>query len=293
MLRRSSSDDAAAARRCRRGRCACLTPRIDGSTKPAGVGGVDHRAPRARRLDLELERLPPHVRHHVQTGPFARCEVERDRTRLVRRVGRPVDAEPLDPIAPPVVRRRTARRGRAGRRAAARRTARDRRTRPGASQSIHDVSLSWLYGLLLPCWVRANSSPATNIGTPWLSISRHMALRSWRRRSAITVSGTPSSPSQPQFHDRLSSLPVGVVPSVGLVVLAVVGDQVVHRESVVGGEEVHRPHRMIEHVRAALQPLHHRRHQSRLAAQEAADVVAEPVVPLHPSVVGEAARRAR
>src|SRR5436190_6924445 len=38
-------------------------------------------------------------------------------------------------------------------------------------QSSHVVSLSWLYGLLLPCWVLRNSPPAQNIGVPFASIS--------------------------------------------------------------------------------------------------------------------------
>ena len=70
-----------------------------------------------------------------------------------------------------------------------------------------------------------------------------------------------SSPSQPQFHERLSPEPSGWRCAVGLVVLAVVGDEVVQREPVVAGEEVDALERGVEQVGAALHPLHHRRHQ--------------------------------
>jgi hypothetical protein len=74
-------------------------------------------------------------------------------------------------------------------------------------QSSHVVSLSWLYGLLLPCWVLRNSSPAPNIGVPFASISSVKKFFTCCRRKANTSGGAPSSPSQPQFQLRLSAGP--------------------------------------------------------------------------------------
>ena len=52
------------------------------------------------------------------------------------------------------------------------------------------------------------------------------------------MSGSSVGPSTPQFHERLSLTAVLVVLAVRLVVLLVVGDEVVQREAVVGGDEV-------------------------------------------------------
>src|SRR5690606_21895124 len=68
------------------------------------------------------------------------------------------------------------------------------------SQSSQVVSLSWLYGLLLPPCVFMNSSPATNMGVPLESINSAQKFFTWRLRSASTSAGAPSSPSQPQFQ---------------------------------------------------------------------------------------------
>ena len=107
-------------------------------------------------------------------------------------------------------------------------------------------------------------------------------MRSCRRRSASTSAGAPSSPSHPQFHDRFARRAVGAAPAVGLVVLAVVADEVVEREAVVAGEEVDALERRVDEVGAALDALHHRRHETRLGAQEAAPDLAERVVPVPP-----------
>jgi hypothetical protein len=66
--------------------------------------------------------------------------------------------------------------------------------------------LSWHQTLLLPFWVRDSSSPPRIIGTPCDSSSVARKLRCWRQRSA-TISGSSVSPSTPQFHERLSSVP--------------------------------------------------------------------------------------
>src|SRR5215218_9967800 len=71
-----------------------------------------------------------------------------------------------------------------------------------SSQFTQDVSLSWQYTLLLPCWLRPSSSPCASIGTPCESSSVVRTLRCWRRRRALT-SGSSVGPSTPQFHDRL------------------------------------------------------------------------------------------
>ena len=80
---------------------------------------------------------------------------------------------------------------------------------------------------------------------------------------------------------------VGVVPAVRLVVPMVVGDQVVHGEAVVGGQEVERTHRRGEQVGASGEPFGHQRHHARLATQEPANIVAELPVPLHPPLIRE------
>jgi len=99
----------------------------------------------------------------------------------------------------------------------------------------------------------------------------------------------PSSsllPSAPQFHERLSSVAVAVLLAVGLVVLAVVRDQIGEREAVVRGDEVdagERPPpgvgveiaRPGEAIGEVAEPL-------RLAAPVVAHAVAILAVPLRP-----------
>ena len=79
---------------------------LGGFDEAGRLGRVDRTAPSPRHLDLEIERLPPHVGHHVQTR-----QVPRQRARRSRRVGRTRHAEPFDPVAPP---RRFARHDRVG-----------------------------------------------------------------------------------------------------------------------------------------------------------------------------------
>src|SRR6476619_705003 len=73
-----------------------------------------------------------------------------------------------------------------------------------SDQSSQVVSLSWLYGLLLPRCVFRNSSPAQNIGVPFASISKVKKFFTCRLRKARTSGGARQSPSQPQFQLRLS-----------------------------------------------------------------------------------------
>src|ERR1700728_3142206 len=74
------------------------------------------------------------------------------------------------------------------------------------SQSSHEITLSWQYALLFPCWLLPNSSPASSIGTPNDSSSVDSIARDCRSRSAVT-SASVVSPSAPQFQDRLSLVP--------------------------------------------------------------------------------------
>src|ERR1700683_609361 len=74
-------------------------------------------------------------------------------------------------------------------------------------QSSQPVSLSWLYGLLLPNCVFINSSPARNIGVPFDKNSRQQKFLICFRRSASTSGEALSSPSLPQFQLWLSSVP--------------------------------------------------------------------------------------
>src|SRR3990172_8346911 len=74
------------------------------------------------------------------------------------------------------------------------------------SQSKWLSSLSWQYALLLPRWVRRNSSPPRSIGVPAENNNRHR----WFLVSCCLSRFTPSSsvsPSAPQFQELLLSLP--------------------------------------------------------------------------------------
>ena len=95
------------------------------------------------------------------------------------------------------------------------------------SQSSQLVSLSWLYGLLLPPWVCRNSSPARNIGVPLASNSRaaevlHLSLAQFQTSSRDMLVAFPAA-----VPTVVLGRAVRVVVAVGLVVFLVVGDQVV------------------------------------------------------------------
>jgi hypothetical protein len=84
--------------------------------------------------------------------------------------------------------------------------------------------------------------------------------------------------------------------TVRLVVLAVVGDEIVERETVVGSDEVHTLIRAIrirerirEEVVASVEPPHQRRDLALVAANETSDIVAKRAVPLRPVGTGESA----
>src|SRR5439155_10673087 len=75
-----------------------------------------------------------------------------------------------------------------------------------SAQSNQDSSESWHQALLLPRWVRFISSPPSSIGVPWETSSVIKKLRCCLARRA-QIAGSSVSPSAPQFHDRLSSVP--------------------------------------------------------------------------------------
>ena len=86
---------------------------------------------------------------------------------------------------------------------------------------------------------------------------------------------------------------VAVLLAVGLVVLAIVGDEVIQREAVVAGDEVHAllglSLLVTIDVGTAEQPVRHIADRAGIAPREAADIVAEPAVPLLPPVADERA----
>ena len=119
------------------------------------------------------------------------------------------------------------------------RARRRRATASSGRQSIHDVSLSWQYALLLPPCVRPRSSPAVIIGTP---LDRQQGRHQVRglaapQREHLRVVGLALDAVVPR---PVVVGAVAVVLAVGLVVLVVVGDQVAQGEPVVGGDEVDR-----------------------------------------------------
>src|SRR6202011_1654832 len=75
-----------------------------------------------------------------------------------------------------------------------------------SDQSTQDVSLSWQYALLLPFWVRANSSPACSMGTPCDRTNVASMFRICRLRKALTAASWVA-PSTPQFQLRLLLVP--------------------------------------------------------------------------------------
>src|SRR5690606_6292307 len=66
--------------------------------------------------------------------------------------------------------------------------------------------VSWQYALLLPFWVRANSSPAVIIGTPDDSSRVPSRLRMALRRTA-RMCGSSVGPSTPWLNERFVSAP--------------------------------------------------------------------------------------
>ena len=153
------------------------------------------------------------------------------------------------------------------------------------SQSNQEISLSWQYPLLLPCWVRPTSSPIRIMGTPWDSSSVDSRLRCWRARRAVHLRIVRRS-LDTAVPGAVVVLAVGVALAVGVVVLVVVGDQVRQREPVVRGDEVDAGHRVarvgLVEVGAAGEPAGEVVDGPGLAPPEVAHRVAVVAVPLRP-----------
>src|SRR5580658_11014637 len=99
-----------------------------------------------------------------------------------------------------------------------------------SDQSSQLVSLFWQYALLLPDWERRTSSPIAIMGMPSDSIVTVRKFLTCRLRNAF-MPGSVDGPSAPQFQLRLSLAP-SRLSSLGLVVLLVIRNQVVQRETI-------------------------------------------------------------
>src|SRR5262249_52736435 len=86
---------------------------------------------------------------------------------------------------------------------------------------------------------------------------------------------------------------VPVILAVGFIVLLVVRDQVIEREAVVTGHEVHALFSLTLFVavdlRAAKQAVGKTAHRSLLSAEEAPHIIAEASIPFFPTIANEAA----
>ena len=77
----------------------------------------------------------------------------------------------------------------------------------------------------------------SSIGTPWERKSVVRKFRRCRSRKAL-ISGSSVGPSAPQFHELIIIVAVVVLLAVRFVVLVVVADEIVQRESVVRGDKI-------------------------------------------------------
>ena len=89
-------------------------------------------------------------------------------------------------------------------------------------QSTQEIGSSWQYALLLPYWVRPNSSPPNSIGVPaeTKSVVSRLRWERWRSPAIVVsckmvkgvralgwVAEAARVPSTPWFHDLLSFEP--------------------------------------------------------------------------------------
>ncbi len=81
-----------------------------------------------------------------------------------------------------------------------------RRSRLSSDQSTQLIGLSWHQALLLPFWVRRNSSPAQDHRHALRNQERRHQVAHLRSRSRSTA-GSSVGPSTPQFQLQLASLP--------------------------------------------------------------------------------------
>ena len=92
--------------------------------------------------------------------------------------------------------------------------------------------------LLLPRCVLPISSPAVIIGTPCESSERDDEVPLLAQRGARGSSGRSVSPSTPQFHEALSSLPSRFSSPFASLCFFSYDDEIAQREAVVRGDEV-------------------------------------------------------
>ena len=137
--------------------------------RPEGAAGIwkssGSRTGVHGHVDVAVDQVGP-------IGPPA-VEGEGQRVALVRKVGpgtarRRARRSPA--AAGPLAREETSAAagpdGPSARRSSSGRTGGSRRSARGATSRPSSVGLSWHQALLLPCWVRRNSSPPRIIGTP-------------------------------------------------------------------------------------------------------------------------------
>ena len=130
---------------------------------------------------------------------------------------------------------------------------------------------------------------------PLESISRAKKFFTCRLRSANTSAGAVLVPLEAAVPTVVAGA-VGVVVAVGQVVLLVIRDHVVQRETVVRRDVVDaligaiRPRGVVgKQIGAAVEPGHQVGHQAAVAADELLQRVAIVAVPLHPPHAGESA----
>ena len=112
---------------------------------------------------------------------------------------------PSSPAASPPSQRSSAS-ARCARRSATRPRVKRRRSASAPAQSNQVSGLSCAYALLLPRWLRPDSSPIASIGVPRASNSVASRLRTSRARRASTAASVVA-PSTPWFHEWLASVP--------------------------------------------------------------------------------------
>ena len=194
---------------------------------------VDAPRPPPRGHHLERQRLPPHVHHGVDP-----VEAPRERAGVHGEVGRPVDPEPRDALPHQSSGHNT---GCSARNSIIRRTNVLEVGELGAPAPVDPRRLVVLVVGVVVATLRPGELVAGD--------EHRRAVAQQQQSTSRCAAGGGGGGNL--VGDVRSSLPatvpravvvgaVGVVPAVGLVVLAVVRDEVVHREPVVRGEEVER-----------------------------------------------------
>ena len=192
--------------------------------RPEGEAGIRNSSGSQLGVHGDVDVAIDHAR------PVAAAAVEGEGQRAA--VGREVGPARLDAV-PDDVRglaarppRKNVRRRRAGWRCRSAIISRDEAEEVGvplapASSRPSSIALSWHQALLLPCWVRRNSSPPRSIGTPCETSSVAIRLRACRRAERRTV-GIVGRPLDAAVPAAVVVAAVAVALAVGLVVLLVV-----------------------------------------------------------------------